>query len=236
MSPEISQNQKNNASKLIFGKASEDNLDFLYIKKAKSIGGLNKENIESNTKYQYSYIDMENVINDINEYVIPECQPACKSLWSKNIETFMTSNYEDDILYVLVSELSDDNLQIFKDLKESDNRYYYDEYRHTYGIEVSNRDEIGAEELRSLTDAFILQDIEKRRYMTSDKFLSSFNCKSSIEPDGTIIRRPNPNPQDMDLFEALQFTGKENLYVAEEDRVYESPMYLEWHKRYLDSI
>ena len=72
------------------------------------------------TRYQYSYIELEDVISNPDEYIIPECQPACRAAWNKNIETFMVSNYDDENLYVLFANLSFENQEIFKKLIKLD--------------------------------------------------------------------------------------------------------------------
>ena len=61
------------------------------------------------TKYNYSYVELEEVIFNPEEYIIPQCLPTCKALWEKNIETFMVSNNEDDHLYVLLTNISEQN-------------------------------------------------------------------------------------------------------------------------------
>lgn len=45
------------------------------------------------TKYNYPYVELEEVIFNPEEYI-------CKVLWEKNIETFVVSNNEDKHLYV----------------------------------------------------------------------------------------------------------------------------------------
>ena len=46
--------------------------------------------------YHYSVVDIEYVVENIDEYIIPENQAACKLLWSKNIFTIMSNNYENE--------------------------------------------------------------------------------------------------------------------------------------------
>ena len=70
-----------------------------------------------NTAYQYQSVRTDKVAENIEEYVIPECQAACKAFWDKNITTFMCSNYDeiDDTKYVLIgSKLSEENQEILQ--------------------------------------------------------------------------------------------------------------------------
>ena len=57
-----------------------------------------------------------------------------------------------------------------------------------------------------------------------------------IDKDGSIIRLENPKLANVSLLEALKQSRKEGLYIASEDRVYESRLYLEWHKRYIQAL
>lgn len=34
------------------------------------------------------------------EYIIPVFQPACRSLWDKNVETFMASNNDEKLMLI----------------------------------------------------------------------------------------------------------------------------------------
>lgn len=172
-----------------------------------------------------------------DEYIIPACQPACKALWNKNIETFMVSNNDDRDLYVLLANVSPENVSILKELAQSDPRYYFDWFRNTFGIAVKGMTEDSMRELVALTDVFRIQDTV--RYQSVEDFLASYKMTDGelkIGEDGTIHRNPNPALANATIKEALKKTGKGHLYVAEEGRIYESPMYLRWHQRYQHSL
>lgn len=191
----------------------------------------------TDTRYQYPYVELEQVMANPDEYIIPLCQPACRALWDKNIETFMVSNNDDKDLYVLLANISPENISILKELAQSDPRYYFDGFRNTYGIAVKGITENSMRELFSLTDVFRVQDTA--RYQSVEDFLESYKMTDGelkIEDDGTIHRNPNPALANATIKEALEKTGKEHLYVAEEGRIYESPMYLRWHQRYQQSL
>lgn len=197
----------------------------------KNFGVSSKEKVD--TRYQYSYVELEEVMKNPEEYIIPQCLPACRLLWDKNIETFMVSNNEDDDLYVLLSNVSSENMAIFRQLSSIDSRFITDHYRNTIGIAVKGRDDVAMQELEALTGVFELQDT--LRYQTVDDFLESYKYTGGelfIDEAGDIHRKKNPALQDITLQEALKRSGKESLYVPEEGRVYESATYLNWHKRY----
>ena len=188
-------------------------------------------------RYQYPYVELEQVIANPEEYIIPQCLPACKALWDKNIETFMVSNNDDDDLYVLLTHVSDENMAIFNQMKQQDPRFVFDGYRNTIGIAVKGNNDSSMHELQGLTEVFKVQDT--LRFQTAEEFLESYkhtDGEMTIADDGTIHRNINSALANITLQEALEKSGKSGLYVAEEGRVYESPMYLNWHRRYEQSL
>lgn len=202
-----------------------------------NIGSAKTNAIPKDTKYQYSYVELEKVMSNPTEYIIPQCLPACRSLWSKNIETFMVSNNDDNDLYVLLTNVSPENMAVFRKIQKQDPRFIYDGYRSTIGIAVKGNDSNAMYELERLTEVFSVQDT--MRFKTAEDFLESYKYtdgKMTIADDGTIHRAKNPELENITLQEALKRSGKESLYVASEGRVYESHMYLSWHRRYEQSL
>ena len=188
-------------------------------------------------RYQYPYVELEDVMANPEEYIIPQCLPACRALWDKNIETFMVSNNDDEDLYVLLTNVSDENMAIFNQTKQQDPRFVFDGYRNTIGIAVKGNNDSSMHELQGLTEVFRIQDT--LRFQTAEDFLESYKHtggEMTIADDGTIHRNINPALANITLQEALEKSGKSGLYIAEEGRVYESIMYLNWHKKYEQSL
>ena len=189
-------------------------------------------------KYQYSYVELPYVIKNPEEYIIPECLEACKSLWNKNIETFMCSNDDDNNLYILVMNLSDKNLETMKRLVEENKNYFYSSSRNCYGIKVDDKSRNQVEKLNFLTEVFSMQDT--KRFISGEDFLSNYKTTGGEvyidEEDYSIRYRENPKLKNATLEEAIKETGKENLYIASENRVYSNELFLKWHKRYMDSL
>ena len=196
-----------------------------------------KKGTNARRRYQYSYVELEEVMDNPEEYIIPKCLPACRALWSKNIETFMVSNDDENNLYVLLNNVSPENMEIFQEYQEQDARFIYDGYRKTIGIAVKRNDERAMNELESLTNVFNIQDT--LRFKTAEKFLESYKYTDGsvvIEKDGTISRYKNPALENISLEDALKRSGKESLSIESENRVYDSALYLNWHKRYEQSL
>ena len=198
---------------------------------------LGESNKNDDTRYQYPYVELETVIENPDEYIIPVCLPACRALWDKNIETFMVSNNDDEDLYVLLANVSAENMAVLRELAQSDPRYFFDDFRNTLGIRVKGMTEDSMKELTALTEVFKIQDTV--RFHSDKDFLESYKITGGeleIGEDGTIYRKPNPTFANATIQEALEKTGKSHLYVAEEGKIYESPMYLKWHQRYKQSL
>ena len=186
------------------------------------------------SKYNYTYVPLQYVINVPDEYIIPECIEACKAFWNKNIETFMVSNYDDNYLYVLIINLSKENEEIVKKMLDQDSRYFYDAYRDTYGIKVNGMSKGDSFELLTLTDVFKMQDTT--RYQSEEEFLSEYKRTGGemyVDDEGRILTKVNPSLKDATINDALDALNCRNLYIQEERRIYENELFLSWHLKYI---
>jgi hypothetical protein len=210
------------------------------------------ENFKDSTPHQYGHgnTDMEIVMNNPEEYIIPECLPACKELWAKNIFTYMVSNYDNVSFYIQISptHLSEENMAImYKEIKENPDSYGFT-YNKLLSIATPRNirekgifDKDAADKLVLLTDPFVIQDT--LGYEDPKDFLWAHKNKGEPIPEDvdkygniTIRREEDPSLSELTLKEALQREGKEDLYVEEEGRVYKSPLFLAGHQRYLNAI
>ena len=209
-----------------------------------------KKEVESTPHYMYSATDVEDVIQNAEEYIIPECLEACKKLWSKNIETSMCANYSgsSNLFIVLpgIDSLSDENQEIFKD--NSEEGFILGEIHDNPEIVVAGRTQESVAALINLVDKLKIQDVRRRRYQTAGEFLEEYKygdmpaeySYSDVDERGdmsvvSVVRQYDPRRIDATLQDALEQTGKASLYVPSEGRIYESQMFLDWHNRYLES-
>jgi hypothetical protein len=209
-------------------------------------------NLKDSKSRQYGHgnTDMEIVMNNPEEYIIPECLSACKALWEKNIFTYMVSNYDNESFYIQISPtyLSDENMAIMYKKIEEDPESYGFSYNKLLSLATPRNirkkgvfDEDAADKLVLLTDPFVIQDTIG--YEDPEDFLWAHKQKGKPIPGDidkygniTIKREEDPSLSDLTLKEALQREGKEDLYVEEEGRIYKSPIFLEGHQRYLDEM
>ena len=204
-----------------------------------------KKEPESTPQYEHRMTDVEDVIKNAEEYIIPECLEACKALWDKNIETAMCANYFDNNdLYIDLIDgdgLSNENKEIFVANEGSGFRLGEE---HDYPrISVPGQTPESAAALMELVSKLKIQDVRSSRYRSSKEFLEEFKYGDmpteyvGLDDRGIVMtdRQYDPERVNVTLEEALKQTGKTGLYVPSEDRVYESQMFLDWHNRYLKS-
>ena len=207
-----------------------------------------KEKPESTTipQYEYGVVSVEDVIRNPEEYVIPECLEACKTLWGKNIETRMCANYDgNNNLFIQFFDgdgLSYENKEVF--ITNAERGFWMGEEHDFPSISVPGQSAESAATLVRLVDKLKIQDVRSCRYKTSKEFLEEFKCDGMpIEYDGwdecgnvIVARREyKPERENTTLEDALEQTNKTGLYIPAEDRVYESQMFLDWHNRFLKS-
>ena len=182
---------------------------------------------------------MPYVVSNPEEYIIPGCLDVCSEFWDKNIETFMCSNLQDNHFYVLLMELSEKNMGKFRDLMKVDSRYFYSNHRQCYGIQVPGTTVRDRQMLTQLASVFEMQDVLPYRYQNEEEFLASYKTMGggfTVDPNTFgIVPKENPELSNATFAQALEATGKEELYIPEEHRVYTDPLFLSWHKRYIDS-
>ena len=148
----------------------------------------------------------------------------------------MVSNYDDDDFYVLIDGLSEENTKTMEVLMQSNEHYLYDAFRKTYGIFTKEKNN-PSEELKTLTEIFTIQDT--KRFMSSEEFLEAYKSEGGhykVIEDGNIVQEKNSEKENATLEEALIQKNALEIYIPEEDRVYSSELYLNWHRRYLDYL
>ena len=130
-------------------------------------------------------VDEETVETNPERWIIPECIPACKILWSKNIYTFMCSDRVDQNAWIEIKleNLSEENLKILEELKQEYTCYSY----HTgcINISVTGMGKKAMLELIKIANRFSFQDVPEKEacYKIEDALIVA-GCKKKV---------PNPN-------------------------------------------
>ena len=160
---------------------------------------------QSDSFGEVSHAVEEEVENNPEKYIMTECIPACKELWSKNIYTFMVSNYvgESGIWIEIYDEISDENLKYMKSLKEKNiNVDIYHE--GCYRIEVNHIGQAASDLLLEICKGFKMQDVPKNiAYFQEEDFLINCGCFDEIE---------NSNYYEMKEFYELEFNNPEEMH------------------------
>lgn len=164
---------------------------------------------KADTKYNHSNVYIVDVINNIDEYIIPELQEACKLLWDKNIFTFMCSNREDGgSAYIILGALSDENTEIFKQLmKKYPENFTIDEWRHNYfRLQIPDVTKMSEKEISSafvrLASNLVLQDIQKVYYINSEDYLIKCGCYDEVpNPNYVEVTEPMPTTPSLEALD-----------------------------------
>lgn len=180
-------------------------------------------------RYEYVHVSMDEVIDNPEEYIIPECMDACKIFWEKGIETFMCSNYENVIFYVSINEFTlDENNKRILD-QNSGNRFF--------GRDAINempviRAEV-PEKLSELAKLFVLQDAMD--FKTRDQILEEYKRRGhtdcEILPNGMLRLKFNPQRVNATIEDALKDLDLK-YYDAEEGKLFGSKFAFEHHKKF----
>ena len=216
----------------------------------------------SKLNFNYSYVPIHYVVQNEDEYIIPENQEACHLLWDKNIFTFMSSNREDgDYKYIQLGPLSEENQEIMRKLVESCPEHYtFSSFRNTFQIELTTSSrEKASEILKTLTKPFVMQDVLEG-FMSKEEFLMTHfhmyrtiplntpECPSMDDYDDipsylAALDEWTDTPKTEQVFdetkmektfeEYLAEAGATDLYDPEKEIVYIDKFYMDAHKKYL---
>lgn len=138
-------------------------------------------------QYQYSHVPVEEVEKNIDEYIIPELQPALKALLEKNIFTFMCSNQDDkNIAYIILDDLTEVNEALFQAYRqEKPENFLFDGYRQANRIQIKDTSTLNKQEISDkfleLVKGFILQDVPKKFYLEKEDYLVKCGCFNEID-------------------------------------------------------
>ena len=195
---------------------------------------------EDSSENNYSYVSYywHIVAQNINEFIVPECQDACISLWSRNIGTFMCSNREEleDVTYILLNKLSEQNKDIFEDLiKKGVPGYSYDEWRQRYKVAVNGRNkEQISEALLNMTNVFEMQDVLEGYYDSVEEAIADHNNFY------TLNKKSGEMKYDFSRLKQEIAKGKkfsiDQFLICEDGRVWKDIFYADRHKKYLEYI
>ncbi|MBR3134644.1 MAG: hypothetical protein IKG56_04195 [Clostridia bacterium] len=154
-------------------------------------------------KYNHRSVFLEEVVKDIDEYIIPECQKACQCFWDNNIITSMCSNYDDgNNKWITIDQLSDENKAIFEKLMEEDPEHYaWDNYYNKYQISASGVGEDVSDRLVKLAQVFKMQDVidySGEAYESVENYLMKKFGLSKTIPNPDYKEVPEPQIQDFE--------------------------------------
>ncbi len=145
----------------------------------------------------------EQVEMEPERWIIPECIPACKILWSKNIYTFMCSDRVDDNAWI---EIDLDNLSL-------ENKAIMEEIKNEYScvpyhpgclyFSVKGMGYKAAQELIKIAERFVMQDVpDKEACISLEDALIEVGCFKEVpnpryvSPDDYFLMHPEIPVED----------------------------------------
>ena len=159
-------------------------------------------------KYEYTSVDMKYVLENPEEYIIPECLVACKILWEKGIDTVQCSNNEEreTTYWIEIDErtLSEENKKYVYKMLDSKNPEFGEDIRFHHPVIISKRTKEGIIRLNELADSFAIQDT--CRFVDNASILDSYKRRGGklyIANDGSIHSDYNPDKVNATLEDAL---------------------------------
>lgn len=205
---------------------------------------MEKDNSKNN--FDYPGLSIDKIVANSDEYIVPECIEACKKFWEKNIFTESCSNRDETKdkdgnirKYIMVSNLSRENEEIFNNLvKSKPNNYQIlkiSDKKH-YVIVILSKDNIQdrekeSQKLLGLVSPFKMQDCLEGFISIKDYYLKNIMNYSYISNNISI------SISEAELIAAvkkhLSASGKLDLLDIDRGVIYISEFYKKAHQKYL---
>ena len=204
---------------------------------------------------------MEAVEANPEKYIMPECLPACKVLWEKNIYTYMVSDSVDFEAWIEVkmSALSPENLEYLLSLEAQGVHLFRGYHEGTIQIGVGCFGEKAQRALLEIANGFKMQDVQRGYdlgYVGLEEGLFLTGCIKEIPNPKYIDPMTVPENERWKLlleseseptirvFDETKvkdpieknFEGTGLVFVLEEERVYLSEYHYRKHLNYLKSL
>ena len=199
----------------------------------------------SKKNFNYPGVEIEEVIANPDEYIVPECLDACTSFWNKNIFTASCSNRAEKkdnngnvSKFIIVGTLSDENQKKFEELAKAHPNNYrvLKRYNMTYyAIVISSRDteqerDLDSKKLLDLASPFEMQDCMEGFVSIEDYYLN--NMIMQCYPTDRVISIPD-DELIATVKKHLEYERKLDLLDLNRRVVYNSMFYKKAHEKYL---
>ena len=168
----------------------------------------------------YVATPIEDVMKKPDKYIIPENLKAIDYLWSLNILTTMTNDYDNDYSWISFGVLSEENYQVLKQISQMSEMSDYSKpgVLDSYGIGIRIPLKPGSkdafDDFMKLLKLFKVQDVQRDGYWTIDQFHSKFT--------GCVKIADNPHRAFEPRFEDFDNPRDFLLAYREFDRMYDA--------------
>ncbi len=179
-------------------------------------------------RYGYGKVDMMEVMNNIEKYIIPENREACKLLWSKNIFTIMCNNYDNEESWITLSTLSEENQKIFDNMSKKNKCFGYTfggigliiPIKPCKGVDIYSN-------FKELIDNFCYQDVQNDGYMSLEEFMIYYtDCYKVMDGKRVFDEKKMKRTYEEYVYDS-EFR---DLYI--DNKIYYNKMYYDKHIEY----
>lgn len=154
----------------------------------------------------------ETVEKEAERFIMPECLPACKELWKKNIYTYMVSDHLNEgecWIEVELDALSDENKDVYMQLDCEDiTKFSYHYKTLNFGVKCVGLE--AQQKLLFLAKQFKMQDVQlENAYLLPETFLMRY-CGCYEEYDNPDYKYMTPPWEDntISIEEQIEQTKK----------------------------
>lgn len=172
----------------------------------------------SEKSYHYVTMPINRVMDNIEQFIIPENRRAINYLWDKNILTVQTNNYDNEDSWINIGKLSEENSKIFWNfantsylLRDNDPKIGLVGNGIGFRVPIVPGTMDTFEAFKPLIDVMKMQDVQKDGYMTIEEFyIKCTDCHSIVD---------NPNyhpllkPKERDYPDAHSYSAAYDQYV-----------------------
>ena len=213
-----------------------------------------------NEKYNpLPHTDQEEVERCPEKYIITDLLEPCYILWGKNIFTYMTSDYQDDCVWIAIkiNDLSPENIDYIDSLEKTVKKFGREEECIHIGVNCKG----GEARLRlaNIANGFKMQDVPKSATITYEEAMIFCGCfKEEINPNYLTLEKYQQSfgqlsyghyheyldsiygKKTIKRVDTSKIKGKEEVVLKKHHFaqyngiIYKSPFYLQKHLRYIN--
>ena len=180
--------------------------------------------LPSSSEYQTEFQSSQEVVEqEPKHFIMPECLPACKELWNKNVYTYMVSDHGNEgecWIEVVADFLSDENKDVYMQLEDEDIiKFSYHHGTLNFGVKCVGQ--IAQQKLLEMAKQFKMQDVPMGlggAYLKTTDFLIRY-CDCYEEYDNPTYKPMKPiwKMENLSIEEQIKYIQKYSEWEHSEE-------------------